>query len=153
MIWTCPRCDRSFGRANRPHECAPGMPIEVWLDERTEPQRRAAEAVLAIVRRHRDLIVEAVGVGILIKRERTIVELRPKQRWLDLAFLTGAAIASRRIARTIALANGTYYAVHLVDERDVDAELRGWLSAALARTSRPASPRRAPGRQRRTRTR
>lgn len=107
------------------------MPIEVWLAERTEPQRRAAEAVLAVVRRYRGLIVEAVGVGVLVKRGRTIVELRPKQRWLDLSFISRAGIASERIARSLELAAGTVYFVHLADETEVDAELRRWLAAAL----------------------
>jgi hypothetical protein len=108
------------------------MPIEVWLAAQAEPQRRAAEKVLAIVRRHRDLIVEAVGVGVLIKRARTIVELRPKTRWLDLSFVTTAAIASDRVARTYPLATGTAYVVRLRDARDVDAEVRGWLREALS---------------------
>jgi tryptophan synthase alpha subunit len=116
------------------------MPIEVWLAERTEPQRRAAEAVLAIVRRHRTMIVEAVSVGILIKRERTVVELRPKKRWLDLSFITTQALDSDRIARTLEYAGGYVYFVHLADETDVDAELRGWLTAAL-RGPRSASSR------------
>jgi len=107
------------------------MPIDVWLAERTEPQRRAAEAVLAIVRRQRDVIVEAVSVGILIKRERTIIELRPKTRWLDLSFISRAAIDSDRIARTLEIAAGYVYFVHLADETDVDAELRRWLTASL----------------------
>lgn len=110
------------------------MPIEVWLAERTEPQRRAAEAVLAFVRRYRGLIVEAVGVGILIKRERTIVELRPKQRWLDLSFVSTAAIDSERIARTIEIAAGHVYFVHLADKGDVDAELRRWIGGCLRGT-------------------
>ena len=109
----------------------PGMPLELWLDDRTEPQRRAAKAVLAIARRYRGLVIEAVSVGVLIKRERTLVELRPKQRWLDLSFITRAALRSDRIARTYALAAGTAYVVRLYDERDVDAELRGWLAASL----------------------
>ena len=107
------------------------MPIEVWLAEQTEPQRRAAEAVLAVVRRHRGVIAEAVSVGILVKRERTIVELRPKKRWLDLSFVTPATIDSPRIARTLEIAAGHVYFVHLVDDTDVDAELRRWLSTAL----------------------
>jgi hypothetical protein len=130
-VWTCPRCDRSFGRPNRPHVCEAGIPIELWLDERTEPQRRAAAAILAVVRRYRGLIVEAVGVGVLIKRDRTIVELRPKKRWLDLSFVTSAYIASERVARTIEIAAGRVYIVHLHDERDVDRELRGWLATSL----------------------
>ena len=112
------------------------MPLEVWLAERTEPQARAAEAVLAIVRRYRGLVVEAVGVGVLIKRERTIVELRPKVRWLDLSFISTATIASRRIARTLDMPKGKVYYVHLHDDSDVDAELRRWLATALAARKR-----------------
>jgi hypothetical protein len=138
--WTCPRCDRTFGRRNRPHVCEPGLPLALWLDERTEPQRRAAEAVLAVVRRHRELVVEAVQVGVLIRRERTIIELRPKTRWLELSFVTPAAIASDRIARTLEIAAGHVYFVHLRDERDVDRELRAWLDAAV-RVKAPARAR------------
>jgi len=129
--WTCPRCDRTFGRANRPHVCVAGLPIEVWLAERTDPQRRAAEAVLAVARRHRGLVIEAVDVGVLIKRVRTIVELRPRTRWLDLSFISGATLASPRIARTLEVSAGHAYFVHLVDRADVDAELRGWLAAVF----------------------
>jgi hypothetical protein len=131
MAWTCPRCDRSFG-ARRAHVCEAGLPIEVWLAARTDPQRRAAEAVLATVRRRRDLVIEAVGVGVLIKRERTLIELRPKTRWLDLSFVSAAAIASDRIARALEIAAGHVYFIHLRDAADVDAELRGWLRQALA---------------------
>lgn len=130
-MWTCPRCDRSFGRPNRPHVCEAGLPIALRLDELPEPQRKAAEAVIAVARRHRDLVVEAVAVGIFIKRERTIVEMRPKKRWLDLSFITTTHIASERIARAIKLSTGTAYFVHLHDERDVDRELRGWLATSF----------------------
>jgi hypothetical protein len=132
-VWTCPRCDRSFGRANRPHVCVAGMPIEVWLAERTDPQRRAAEAVLAILEKIDGLVIEAVSVGILVKRERVLIELRPKQKWLQLSFISTAAIDSPRISRTIELPIGTAYFVRLADERDVDAELRRWLKATCRR--------------------
>ena len=120
--------------ANRPHVCAPGMPIELWLDEQLDPQRRAAAAVLAIVRRYRGLAIEAVSVGVLIKRARTLVELRPKKRWLDLSFISNAAITSDRIARALPVSSGTYYVVHLRDATDVDAELRGWLATSLRKS-------------------
>jgi hypothetical protein len=112
------------------------MPIEVWLAERTDPQRRAAEAVLRVVRRYRGVIVEAVSVGVLVKRDRTIVELRPKQRWLDLSFVSAATIESERIARELEIAAGRVYWVHLHDDTDVDAELRNWLATAIRRPSR-----------------
>jgi hypothetical protein len=100
MTWTCPACDRAFA-TRRAHVCAPGMPLEVWLDERAPGHRRAADAVLRVAKRYRELVIEAVGVGVLIKRERTIVELRPKTRWLDMSFISSESIDDARIARTV----------------------------------------------------
>jgi hypothetical protein len=133
--WTCPRCDRPFGRENRSHTCLPGMPLAVWLDERSEPQRRAARAVLAVVRRYRGVVVEAVSVGVLVKRDRTVVELRAKTRWLELGLVTLDTIDSDRTARHVELPRGRghYYTVHLHDARDVDREVRGWIAGALRR--------------------
>jgi hypothetical protein len=119
------------------------MPIEVWLDERTDGQRRAAEAVLEIVERIPGLIVEAVGVGILIKRVRTIVELRPKTKWLDMSICTPMMITSDRIARTLEYGKQYVYYVHLTDAADVDDEVAGWLATAL---DEAPAPRRVPRR-------
>ena len=107
------------------------MPLEVRLGELAPPQRRAAEAVLRVVKRYKGVLVEAVSVGVLVKRERTIIELRPKQKWLDVSFVTPRPIDSRRIVRTFELARGTCYVVHVRDATEVDAELRGWLAASL----------------------
>jgi len=130
-MWTCPRCDRSFGRTNAGHVCLGGMPIDVRLAELPDGQRRAAEAVLTHVRRIKGLAIEAVMVGIFIKRERSIVELRPKKKWLDLSFISTQVITSERIARVVKWGAHTAYFVHLTDKQDVDAELRRWLTAAL----------------------
>ncbi len=107
------------------------MPVEVWLDALPEPHRRAADAVLAIVRRHAGIIIEAVTVGILIKRDRTLIELRPKQRWLQLSFVSPATITSKKIARSIEVAAATYYVMRLADATAVDADVRRWLAATL----------------------
>jgi hypothetical protein len=135
-MWTCPRCERAFG-ANRAHVCTPGMPVGFWLEGLPDGQRRAAEAILAVASKQRGVVVEAVSVGVLIKRERTLVELRPKSKWLQLSFITRDAIDSPRISRRIPVAAGTAYFVRLRDERDVDRELRGWVARSLkARVAR-----------------
>ncbi len=118
------------------------MPLEVWLDERTPGQRRAAEAVLRVATRYRDLVIEAVGVGVLIKRERTLVELRPKTKWLDVSFISAEKIDDDRIARTVRWGTNTAYFVHLTDADDVDQAVRGWLASALAATRSRATARR-----------
>lgn len=131
-MWTCPRCERAFG-ANRAHVCTPGMPVAFWLEQLPDAQRGAAEAVLAVASKRRGVVVEAVSVGVLIKRDRTLVELRPKTKWLQLSFITKDAIESPRISRRIPLATGTAYFVRLRDAADVDREVRGWLVRSLSR--------------------
>jgi hypothetical protein len=111
------------------------MPIEARLADLPDGQRRAALAVLAALRRHRDLIIEAVSVGILVKRDGSIIELRPKTKWLDLSFITPEQIDSPRIARIAEWPSGRAYFVHLTDKTDVDAELRGWLAGAIRAAS------------------
>ena len=120
--------------------CEPGLPLAYWLAERPEPQRRAAEAVLAIARAIDGLVIEAVSVGVLIKRERSIVELRPKARWLQLSFMTRATIASPRISRSAVWSGWNAYFVRLRDADDVDRELRSWLRAALRGSTTRMSP-------------
>jgi len=107
------------------------MPIEYWLSDRPEGQRRAAEAVLAVARRFKGLAIEAVSVGIFIKRERSIVELRPKTKWLDMSFISSAELDSPKIARKVQWQAGQAYFVHLRDKTDVDREVRGWIADAL----------------------
>jgi hypothetical protein len=140
VSWTCPHCDRTFG-TKRGHVCAPGLPIAYWLDEQPEGHRRAAEAVLAVARAIDGLVVEAVTVGVFIKRERSIVELRPKTKWLRLSFVTEARIASDRISRTAEWSGRHAYFVRLHDASDVDRELRGWLTEALRDPTRPPATR------------
>ena len=107
------------------------MPIEARLSDLPDGQRRAAEAVLAVLRKHSDLIIEAVAVGILVKRNGSFIELRPKTKWLDLSFISDEVIESPRIARIVEWPAGRAYFVHLTDKRDVDAELRRWLTTAI----------------------
>ena len=107
------------------------MPVEVWLDALPDPQRAAAAAVLAIVRRYRGVLVEAVTIGVLVKRERTVLEMRAKTRWLDLCLVTRAPLAGARIARTLAFPGGHCAYVHLHDHRDVDREVRALIASAL----------------------
>lgn len=111
------------------------MPIEARLADLPDGQRRAALAVLSALRRHEQLIIEAVSVGILVKLDGSLIELRPKTKWLDLSFISPEAIDSPRIARIAEWPSGRAYFVHLTDKSDVDAELRGWLAHAIRAAS------------------
>jgi hypothetical protein len=124
------------------------MPIEARLADLPDGQRRAALAVLATLRRYKQLIIEAVSIGILVKHDGSLIELRPKTKWLDLSFISPETIDSPRIARIAKWSSGRAYFVHLTDKSDVDAELRGWLANAIRAASarRPRAAKRGTAR-------
>lgn len=127
--WLCTECGRRFGRTRQSHVCEPAASLEDWLASRPTSERRAAEAVLQHLRKLGPIVVEAVSVGILVKRARTFVEMRPKGDRLALSFLLSSALVSPRIVRTIR--TSAHRVAQFVDLRsvtDVDDELRSWLA-------------------------
>jgi hypothetical protein len=92
-------------------------------------ERPVAEAVLAHLTSLGAVTIEPVAVGILVKRARTFVELRPMARWEAVWFVLPRRVEHARIARTLAAtASRTAHAVNCRAPDDVDDQLRDWLS-------------------------
>jgi hypothetical protein len=131
MAWKCPDCRRSFGRQNQSHGCAPAMSIDEYFAERPAVQRRIHDAVHRHLAKMGPLTVDAVEVGILFKKERTFAELRPKKDRLVLAMLVSRVIEHPRIAKVLRLsARRAACYVDLASAKDVDRDVRDWLSEA-----------------------
>jgi Domain of unknown function (DUF5655) len=134
MAWTCPSCDRPFA-TRRAHVCEPGLPVAYWLAERADGQREAAAAVIELARGIAGITVEAVSIGLLIKRRRSIVELRPKTKWLQLSVIARRPLpdsARARVARVVQWGKDmTAYFVRLTAAAEIDRAMRSWLREAL----------------------
>lgn len=129
--WTCPSCQRRFGRRNQSHECAPALTIEEYFATGPAHERPVYE----VVREHLDSVgpvhVEPVSVGIFFKRSRTFAELRPKTRWVVLSFILSTHVDSPRISRRVSISGArTYYETKLHSADDVDDQVRSWLTEA-----------------------
>ena len=73
--------------------------------------------------------VEAATVGILVKRRRTFVELRPKQKWVELSIMLTRPIDDPRVSRRIVVSRGRFaYFFRLRSAADVDDDLRELLT-------------------------
>ena len=137
--WRCSECGRTFGRIRQSHVCLPAGSLERWLETRPTAERGAVRAVLRHLERVGPIVIEAVEVGVLVKRVRTFVEMRPKRRpddHLALSFIVSERIAHPRITRT--LRASTHRFAHFVELRraaDVDATLRDWLAEAYLSSS------------------
>jgi hypothetical protein len=78
-----------------------------------------------------DVHADAVTVGVFLKRERKLAEIRPKARCLSLELVLPRQLDHPRVARTIRFtADRTVNVVKLTRVADVDDEIRAWLAEA-----------------------
>ncbi|MEX2081674.1 MAG: DUF5655 domain-containing protein [Dehalococcoidia bacterium] len=127
--WSCPQCGREFGRIGQGHFCAPAMTVDQYYAARPAYERAVFEAVREHLESLGPFHVEPVGVGILVKRGRTIIELRPKQRWVSVSFVLNRRVDHPRITRT-SRGSGSwcYHAVRAHSADDIDDQVRQWLT-------------------------
>ena len=130
-MWECPRCDRRFGQANRPHVCAPAMAIDAYFVDAEPVDREIFEAVSEALVECGPVEIEAVSVGIFFKRSRTFVELRPRKRGMACSMILPFALESNRVTRRIQVGSGgVANFITLGSADDVDDQLREWLALA-----------------------
>lgn len=131
--WTCPDCDRRFGRKNQSHGCAPAQTVDDFFATRPAALRRAFDAIARHLARVGNVRIEAVTVCVMFKRSRSFAEVRAKRDCLVLFFLLSRVVEHPRITRTMRLsAHRTAHCVDIARASDVDRDVRGWLAEAYA---------------------
>ncbi|MBA4180023.1 MAG: hypothetical protein C0506_05485 [Anaerolinea sp.] len=114
--------------------CAPAIPVDDYFARRPSTDRDVFEAVMSHFAEVGPVTVEAVSVGILFKRKRTFVELRPRNRGgLRLSFVLSRRLEHPRIAQTKAMSRTSHrraYGVNVARREDVDELVRVWLTEA-----------------------
>jgi hypothetical protein len=94
-------------------------------------QLEAYRAIMAFLDSLGPVHVDAVGVGVFLKSDRKLAEIRPMARALSVNILLSRPIHHPRVARTMrASADRTSSSIRLQGPDDVDDELKEWLSAA-----------------------
>ena len=79
---------------------------------------------------------DAVGVGVFLKRDHKLAEIRPRSRDVSLALYLPRRVNHPRISRV--LGNSASRVVHLLllrEADDVDEQVRDWLTEAFLRAS------------------
>lgn len=128
--WVCPQCDREFDRPNTAHVCVPGCTVAETFAQRPE-QLPIYHAVLAAVREVGPVHEDAVRVGVFLKADRKLAELRPKVRWLALDLALSRRMDHPRVARVLQSTRQIHWhAVKLHTVEEVDDEVRVWLAEA-----------------------
>jgi hypothetical protein len=134
--WVCPRCEREFGRANQSHVCVPAGTVDDSFAGHPPQKRAVYDAVLAHLRSLGPVHEDATSVGVFLKRDRKLAEVRPRSRDVTLALFLPREVRHPRITRVYGV--GAHRVVHVIPLRapdEVDAEIRGWLTEAFLHAS------------------
>jgi hypothetical protein len=129
--WTCPKCDREFGRARQSHVCVPGCTVEECFAPWPPVYREIYDRIMDHLGALGPLHADAVGVGVFLKSDRKLAEVRPKARSLQLYLFLPRPVAHTRIARRLPPSGDrTMHVVKLLRPADLDASVLGWLTEA-----------------------
>src|SRR4051794_18336188 len=99
MRWTCPSCDREFGRPNTSHTCAPGTTVESVFAGRPPYMREVYDEIVTHLRSSGPVHEDAVTVGVFLKAERKVAEVRPLARSLRVWLLLPRQVPGLRAVR------------------------------------------------------
>ena len=128
--WQCPSCRREFDRARQAHVCEPGIEVDDVFDGRPLWQREAYEALVEPLRRLGDLHEDAVGVGVFLKRQRKMAEVRPMATRLRVSAFLPAEIPAPAVVRREPVGDRVLHVVDLRGPADVDGPLADLLVEA-----------------------
>ena len=108
------------------------MAYDEWFLDQPVHWRAIADAVIDHLTDLGDIAVDPVEVGILVKRSRTFVEMRPVRADLRLSMLHSRPIDDPRLVRRVQVSNSRF--AHFVDlacADDVDDQVVDWLTEAF----------------------
>lgn len=129
--WTCPACDREFGRRHQPHVCVPGGTVDETFTGRPAVFREIYDAVIEHVRPLGEVHEDAVSVGVFLKRPRTFAQVRPRSRDVVLFVWLSREVGDPRIGRVVGRSGtSVIHQIPLRDPADVDDAVRDWLAEA-----------------------
>ncbi len=131
--WTCPNCNRVFGKLNQPHmKCEPAVTLDEYFAAGKPFERPIFEAVHAAIGDFEGLIVDPIGVGILLKNGPMFAELRPKTKWTALGFSLGRKLENGRLSRKVVdYGQKHFHVINVTDPKQIDDEIIEWLTEAF----------------------
>jgi hypothetical protein len=126
--WTCPNCEREFGRIRQAHVCVPGITVEELLGRHPRWVAEIYAVVIDTVRAVGPVHEDAVDVGVFLKSDRTIAHFRPQVRSVQLWIFLPDRREDERISRIVLTGVDRYvHLIKLTSPNQVDDQVRRWL--------------------------
>ncbi|HWB25016.1 MAG TPA: DUF5655 domain-containing protein [Chitinophagaceae bacterium] len=127
-MWTCPKCGRSFKRAEQNHACKL-VDKEDLFKKRPAVLKALYKKIFDIVKTFGEFREETVLPDVIFFKTRsTFLGLKVKKEWLEVEFFLDHLENVPPVAKF--LQTSKHRVVHLVkidDESDIDAQLVNWM--------------------------
>ena len=119
------------------HDCAPGLTLAEYFASGPAHERPVFDAVIAHLETVGPVHLDIVSVGIFLKNPRKFAELRPRDRWVALAFSLGRRTAHPTITRKVVEHGGRFWHVaNIADPGEFDDDLADLLTEAYELAAR-----------------
>lgn len=129
--WPCPACGREFRRSKQSHTCLPGCTADDTFRAYPLSHRAIYDAIVAHLETLGPVHIDAVQVGVFLKRTHKLAEIRPRARSVQLALVLPHTIEHPRIGRhSRSSPERIWHPVPLATVADFDADVRAWLTEA-----------------------
>ena len=125
MRWTCPDCDREFARARTGHVCVPGTTVDSVFTGRPAWMRDVYDTILGRLQACGPVHEDAVSVGVFLKAERKVAEVRPRVRSVLVHVMLPRPVEGARQASA-----SSWYLSRSLTAADVPADLLDLLDEA-----------------------
>ena len=129
--WTCPSCDREFARSHQSHVCVPAGTVDDTFAPHPRAWREIFDTIMSHVESLGPVHADAVKVGVFLKSDRKLAEVRPRARAVDLLLALPGPVDHDRVSRVLRQSSDiTVNVIPLRSASEVDDQLRGWLTTA-----------------------
>jgi hypothetical protein len=133
VMWTCPRCARTFANRHQTHTCAPLGDVDRHFAGSGPEVRAAFDAALAAVRALGPVEVLAEKTRIALHARMSFAAFMPRRRWLNGHLVLARRIDSPRFLRIdVYSPRNVVHAFRLDSPAGVDEEFMAWLGEAYA---------------------
>jgi Domain of unknown function (DUF5655) len=129
--WLCPNCEREFARPRQAHVCLPAGTVDETFGNHPPAWREVYDAIAGHLAGLGPVHADAVKVGVFLKSDRKLAEVRPRKRAVDLVLVMPHPVAHPRVSRTLRMtAESTAVFVPLTAPSEVDCQVCEWLTEA-----------------------
>ena len=111
--------------------CVPGCTVDECFAGRPAYQRVIYDRLIAYLRTLGPVHADVVSIGVFLKHQSKLAEVRPKARSLSLELVPRRTVDDPRIARVLPpIGDRFVHVIKLTGVDDFDDQIRDWLTEA-----------------------